>query len=108
VESYNVSGNSWNVETALPQAISSPAAEADSLGRIEVLGGYNAGGNPLATTYASQEFAQADAPPTITSTAPTTAWTDGYSYQVLSTGSPQPSYSLTAAPAGMTISSTTG
>ena len=80
----------------------------DSLGRIEVLGGYDANGNPLATTYISQEFTQPDLAPTITSTAPTTAGTAGYTYQVLSTGSPQPSYSLTAAPAGMTISSTTG
>jgi hypothetical protein len=108
VESYNISTNTWNVETSLPQAESSEAAVADSLGRIEVLGGYDANGNPLATTYISQEFAQPDLAPTITSTAPTTAGTAGYTYQVLSTGSPQPSYSLTAAPAGMTINSTTG
>ncbi|HEV3263088.1 MAG TPA: kelch repeat-containing protein, partial [Gemmataceae bacterium] len=108
VESYNISTNTWNLETSLPQAVSSEAAVADSLGRIEVLGGYDANGNPLATTYISQEFAQPDLAPTITSTAPTTAGTAGYTYQVLSTGSPQPSYSLTAGPAGMTISSTTG
>ena len=107
VESYSITGNSWNLETALPQALSSAAAAVDSLGRIEVLGGYDASGNPLATTYIS-EFTQADLVPTITSTAPTTAWTAGYRYQVLSTGYPQPSYSLTAAPAGMTINSTTG
>jgi hypothetical protein len=108
VESYNITNNTWNVEMSLPQALSSAAAVADSLGRIEVLGGYDANGNPLATTYISQQFSQPDLAPTITSTAPTTAWTAGYTYQVLSTASPQPSYSLTAAPAGMTISSTTG
>jgi hypothetical protein len=105
VESYNISTNTWNVETSLPQAMSSEAATVDSLGRIEVLGGYDASGNPLATTYISQQFSQPDLAPTITSTAPTTAFTAGYTYQVLSTGSPQPSFSLTAAPAGMTISS---
>jgi hypothetical protein len=105
VESYNITTNTWNLETSLPQALSSEGAAADSLGRIEVLGGYDANGNPLATTYISQEFAQPDLVPTITSTAPTTAGTAGYTYQVLSTGSPQPSFSLTAAPAGMTISS---
>src|SRR5262249_50990566 len=99
VESYNITTNTWNLETSLPQALSSEGAAADSLGRIEVLGGYDASGNPLATTYISQEFAQPDLAPTITSTAPTTAWTAGYTYQVLSTGSPQPSYSLTAFPA---------
>jgi hypothetical protein len=107
VESYNPTTNTWNLETSLPQAISSPAAGVDSLGRIEVLGGYDASGNRLATTYIS-EFTQTDLAPTITSTAPTTAWTAGYTYQVLSTGYPQPTYSLTAAPAGMKIDSSTG
>jgi hypothetical protein len=107
VESYNITTNTWNLETSLPQAISSPAAASDSLGRIEVLGGYDASGNPLATTYIS-EFTQTDLAPTITSTAPTTAWTGGYTYQVLSTGYPQPTYSLTAAPVGMKINSTSG
>jgi hypothetical protein len=108
VESYNISTNTWNVETSLPQAMSSEAATVDSLGRIEVMGGYDASGNPLATTYISQVFSQPDLAPTITSTAPTTAGTAGYTYQVTSSGSPQPTYSLTAAPAGMTINSTTG
>ena len=108
VESYNITTNTWTVETSLPQPLSSEAAAVDSLGRIEVLGGYDANGNPLATIYISQEFTQPDLAPTITSTAPTTAWTAGYTYQVLSTGSPQPSYALTAAPAGMTINSNTG
>jgi hypothetical protein len=107
VESYNITTNTWNLETPLPQALSSAAVAVDSLGRIEVLGGYDASGNPLATTYIS-EFTQTDSAPTITSTAPTTAWTDGYTYQVLSTGYPQPTYSLTAGPAGMTINSTSG
>jgi hypothetical protein len=108
VESYNLTSNTWTVQPSLPQAVNSEAAASDSLGRIEVLGGYDASGNPVATTYISQELTQPDLAPTITSTAPTTAWTAGYTYQVLTTGNPQPSISLTTAPAGMTFNPTTG
>jgi hypothetical protein len=108
VESYSITTNTWNVETSLPQPLSAAAVAVDSLGRIEVLGGYDGSGNASAVVYTSRQPNQPDAAPAITSTAPTTAWTAGYTYQVLSTGSPQPTYSLIAAPAGMTISSITG
>jgi hypothetical protein len=109
VESYNATTNTWNLETSLPQAISSPAAAVDSLGRITVLGGYDANGNALASTSVSQELTQPDATPTITSKPASSAVVNsGYAYQVLSTGNPQPTYSLTAAPAGMAIDSSTG
>jgi hypothetical protein len=109
VESYNISTNTWNLETPLPQPLSSAAVAIDSLGRIEVLGGNDAGGNPLATTYVSQEFTQPDLAPTVTSTAVTKGVLNGaYAYQVTSTGNPQPTYSLTTAPAGMTIDPNTG
>ncbi len=109
VESYSTSANTWNLETTLPQPLASPAAAVDSLGRIEVLGGYDANGNPLATTYASQELTQPDLAPTITSSPRTTGvLNSGYTYQVLSTGNPQAVYALTSAPAGMTIDPNTG
>ncbi|HEV3343427.1 MAG TPA: MBG domain-containing protein [Pirellulales bacterium] len=110
VESYNLSSNAWNSETSLPQPLSSAAAAVDSLGRIEVLGGRAAGGHPLATTYVSQELSQPSLTPTITSTAVTKGLltSGGYTYQVTSTGNPQPTYSLTAAPAPMTINANTG
>jgi hypothetical protein len=109
VESYNPTTNTWNLETSLPQAISSPAVAVDSLGRITVLGGYDASGNALASTYVSQEFTQPDDAPTITSTPVTSGVLNGaYTYQVLSTGNPQATYSLTAAPAGMSINAATG
>jgi hypothetical protein len=109
VESFSISTNSWSLETSLPQPLSSAAAVVDSLGRIEVLGGYDANGNTLATTYVSQEFTQPDAAPAIPSTAVTHSTLNGsYTYQVLSTGNPQATYSLTAAPAGMTINAATG
>src|SRR6516165_2638957 len=71
-ESYNPATNTWNLETLLPQPLYSAAAAVDSLGRIEVLGGYDANGNPLASTYVSQEFTQPDQAPAITSSAPAT------------------------------------
>jgi hypothetical protein len=109
VESYNISTNTWNLETSLPQAMSSEAATTDSLGRIEVLGGYDAGGNALSTIFVSQQLNQADSLPAITSTPGLTAVVGTpYTYQVLSTGNPQPTYTLTQAPAGMTINAKTG
>jgi hypothetical protein len=108
-ESYNPATNTWNLETLLPQPLYSAAAAVDSLGRIEVLGGYDANGNPLASTYVSQEFTQPDQAPAITSSAPATGVLNGsYAYQVTSTGNPQATYALTAAPAGMTINPSTG
>ena len=109
VESFNPGTNSWNLETPLPQPLSSAAAAVDSLGRMEVLGGTDINGNPLATVYVSQEFTQPDLAPSITSSPATAATLNGgYSYQVVSTANPQAVYSLTSAPAGMTIDSNTG
>jgi hypothetical protein len=110
VESYNPATNSWNTESPLPNPVSDEGAVTDSLGRIEVLGGYDANGNPLANVWVSQQLNQPDSAPTITTTPPSTiAWT-GYpnNYQVFSTANPPAAYSLTTAPSGMTINSTTG
>jgi subtilisin-like proprotein convertase family protein/photosystem II stability/assembly factor-like uncharacterized protein len=47
--------------------------------------------------------------PTITSTAPTqVALSDNYSYQVLASGNPAPTFSLSNQPSGMTINAATG
>jgi hypothetical protein len=109
VESYNISTNTWNVETSLPQAESSEAAAVDSLGRIEVIGGYDANGNALSTIFVSQQLNQPDLAPTISSTAVKTAVVNTPdTYQVLSTGNPQPTYTLTNPQAGMTINPSTG
>jgi N-acetylneuraminic acid mutarotase len=109
VESYNESTNTWTTETPLPAPVSSEAATSDSLGRIVVAGGFDASGNATASTYFSQELNQPDAAPVITTSAPTRATANqAYTYQVLSTGNPQPTYTLTTAPAGMTIDSNTG
>src|SRR6516162_1543764 len=109
VESYNETTNTWTTETSLPAPVSSAAAAVDSLGRIEVLGGFDASGKPTAAVSISQELSNPDAAPTITSSANTSAtWGNLYQYQVLSTANPQATYSLTTAPSGMTINSSTG
>ena len=109
VESFNSATNTWTATTALPQALSSETAVVDSLGRIEVLGGSDASGTPTASIYVSQQLAQPDLVPAFTSSPVTTAVLNGnYSYQALTTANPQASYSLTSAPAGMTINSSTG
>jgi hypothetical protein len=109
VESYNIASNTWTVQPSLPQPVSSEAAAADSLGRIEVLGGFDANGNPIGSILASQKLTQADLAPTISSAAVTSAVVNtAYAYQVRSTGNPQATYTLTAAPAGMTINANTG
>ncbi|HEV3025184.1 MAG TPA: putative Ig domain-containing protein [Pirellulales bacterium] len=109
VESYDPVGNTWTTEAPLPSAVSSAAAVNDALGRIEVLGGYDANGNAVASVWISQKLNQADAAPSITTSPPLYAWTGKpYSYQVYSTANPQATYSLTAAPAGMTLNTVTG
>jgi hypothetical protein len=109
VESYNETTNTWNIETPLPAAVSSEAAAVDALGQIVVAGGYDANHNATASVIVSQQLNQPDSAPVITST-PTTelAANATYTYQVLSTGNPQPTYSLTAYPAGMTVDPNTG
>jgi hypothetical protein len=109
VESYNPSTNTWNTEASLPNPVSSEAVVSDWLGRIEILGGYDATGAAVANTWISQQLNQPDAAPVITSSPITQIPASGiYNYQVLSTGNPQPTYSLTAFPTGMSINSVTG
>jgi hypothetical protein len=109
VESYNEATNTWTTEASLPAPVSAAAAVSDYLGRIEVLGGYDSNGQATANVWISQELNQADTGPTITTTAPTFGWTGRpYGYQVLSTANPQATYTLTAAPDGMTINPATG
>lgn len=110
IESYNEATNTWTAEAPLPAPVSGEAVIVDSLGRILVAGGYDTGNNPVATMYSSQELNQPDSAPAITSTQPTGGVVLGstYTYQVWSTGNPQPIYTLTAGPAGMTVDLNTG
>ena len=109
VQSYDPAANTWRTETNLPAPLSQAAAVTDALGRIEVIGGYDLNHVALSTVIVSQRLNQPDVAPAITSTAPTTVTTGStYTYQVVATGNPQPTYSLVTAPAGMTIDAGTG
>jgi hypothetical protein len=109
VESYSPTSNTWNTEAPLPSPVSSEAIVSDPLGRIEVIGGFDSGGNPVANVWISQQLNVPDTAPVFT-TPPVTqlySWSQLY-YQVLTSGNPQPTYKLTAAPTGMTIDPITG
>jgi hypothetical protein len=109
VESYNETTNSWTAQTALPSPVSSEAATVDSLGRIVVAGGFDVNGTATQSVYVSQQLDLPDSAPTITSSPAGVAYANlVYSYQVLSTGNPESTYSLTTEPAGMTIDPNTG
>lgn len=109
VQSYDFATDSWQTETPLPTAISGASAVSDSLGRILVIGGRDASGQLVPTVSVSQRLNQPDVAPAITSTPVTSGSADqAYSYQVVATGNPQPTFSLVTAPAGMTIDAARG
>jgi Kelch motif/Fibronectin type III domain/Putative Ig domain len=110
VESYNETTNTWNVEAPLPAAVKSEAATVDNLGRIVIAGGFDASNSATAAVSISQQLGQPDAAPTFATTTPTSRLVvnAAYNYQVLTNANPQATYSLIAAPAGMTIDATTG
>jgi hypothetical protein len=109
VESYNETTNTWTTETPLPTPVRSEAATVDSLGRIVVAGGFDVSGFATNSVYVSQQLNQPDAAPIITTTSLGYAYANlSYSHGIFSTGNPQPTYALTAAPAGMAIDSNTG
>jgi len=109
VESYNETTNTWTTESPLPAAVSAEAAAVDSLGQIVVAGGFDASNHATAVVSISQQLNQPDTAPVITSTPMTQLAANATNiYQVLSTGNPQPTYSLTTGPAGMAIDPNTG
>jgi N-acetylneuraminic acid mutarotase len=109
VQVYDIASNTWTTDTDLPVAVRDAAGAIDSVGRLDVIGGYGAGGTPIASVYKTQRLNIADAAPVITSQAAITASLGGtYTYQVVATGNPDPTFALVTAPDGMTINSQTG
>ena len=104
VYAYDFVSNTWALETNLPTAVTDAAAVLDSDGRILVLGGRNAAGTLLNTVQVSQDLDAVDSAPTFVSSPSTTATsTVLYSYQVVATGNPLPTFSLVSPPPGMTM-----
>jgi hypothetical protein len=109
VQQYDLTSNTWTPNTWLPAAVSDEAVVSDAFGRIEVIGGNDASHQPVATVTVSQYLNQPEAAPSITSAAVTQVPASGvYTYQVTATANPQPVYSLTTAPTGMTIDPASG
>jgi hypothetical protein len=109
VQAYNPVTNTWTTDTDLPVALSDEAAITDSQGRIEILGGKNAQHNAVSSVYVTQSLGTGSVAPVIFQPANTTATIGApFSDAINAFGLPAPTFSLTAAPAGMTINSSTG
>lgn len=106
VQIYHIASDSWTIGTPLPVAVSNASAVIDTAGKVIVIGGIDATNRNVSAVWTS---GQESAPPIINSFPNTfTRVGSPYSYQATSTGNPAATYSLTFAPAGMTIDSTSG
>lgn len=104
VQVYDPTGDSWQLATPLPSGVTVAGGVTDAAGHLVVLGGADASGAEVATTWVSQQLNQPDAAPVFTVTAPPVAvYQIPYTYTVIATGNPQPTYQLIAGPAGMVI-----
>ena len=106
VQIYHIASDSWTMGAPLPVAVSNASAVIDASKNIVVIGGVDATNRNVSAVWTSgQEFA----PPIINSFPNTFARAGSpYTYQATSTGNPAATYSLSIAPVGMTIDSTTG
>jgi chitodextrinase len=110
IQVYDVATNTWSLDGALlPKPLYGAAAVLDGQTRLMLIGGMDSNNSAVASVWTSQRLDQPDAAPAITST-PVTVGSVGtaYSYTVQATGSPLPKFTLTLAPAGMTIGNSSG
>lgn len=109
VQQYFPATNTWTVQTPLPAATYSHASTFDTSGRIVVAGGFDASGVATAAVYRTQDLTLADFAPSISSSPVVNGSLDTpYNYDVNASGNPLPTFSLAAAPIGMTINDATG
>ena len=109
VQVYDPATNAWTVQTALPAPVYSHAAVYDSAGRITVAGGFDSSGAATSAVYRTQRLNVAETAPVISTSPVVDASLDRFfTYDVNATGNPAPTYSLEAAPGGMTIDGTSG
>jgi len=109
VQAYHSVTNTWTTETALPVALSDEGVVTDSQGRIEVLGGKNAQHSSVSAAYVTQSLGDGNVAPVIFTPANTNATLGAaFTDTINAFGLPAPTFSLTAAPAGMTIDGGTG
>ncbi|QDS97663.1 putative Ig domain-containing protein [Adhaeretor mobilis] len=109
VQTYDPASDTWDTTTDLPAALHSHTATVDDLGKIIVVGGKDFAGTTVASVYRSQRLDIPDSAPVITSNPNENGLQDAaYSYNVGATGNPAPTFTLSTAPAGMTIDEVTG
>ena len=104
VQIYNAVTNTWQVGTPLPVGVSNESVVLDSFGNLVVIGGIGSANTSVSSVWLSP---QESAPPVFTSygfgggvNIPGTTLT----YQPTAQGNPAPTFSLSIAPPGMTIS----
>ncbi len=104
VYAYDFVANTWEVETSLLTPVADASATLDAEGHILVIGGRNAAGQIISSVQATQDLDSVDLIPGFISQPLTTATsTVPYSYQVVTSGNPQPTFALLSPPSGMTI-----
>ena len=109
VQVYDVTSNQWNADASLPSPVSGESAVLDVNNMVHIIGGRNASGISTATEYVSNDITQIDLAPLFNSTPELVGEPNvAYAYQVEASGTPAPTFSLIAAPAGMTIDEATG
>lgn len=103
VQIYNTASNSWQVGTPLPVAVSNASVVLDPFGNLMVIGGINSANTSVSSVWISP---QESAPPVFTSLPPFGSVAAGttFNYGVSSQGNPAPTFSISIAPPGMTIS----
>ena len=109
VQEYSITGNSWSAATSLPSAVSDEAAVTDASGRIMVIGGKNASGPTVSTVSVSQSLGNFAVAPVLTQPANVGTMAGlPFTDAINAFGLPSPTFSLTAAPAGMAIDPVSG
>lgn len=109
VQVYDTATNSWTMEAPLPRPVHGAAAVFDGQNRLMLIGGMDGNHAAVASVWTSQKLDQPDVAPVVTSSPVTTGSVGtAYSYTVTATGSPLPTFTLTSAPAGMAIGSSSG
>ncbi len=103
VQIYNVVNNTWQVGTPLPVAVSNASVILDPFGNLMVIGGINSSNQSVSSVWLSP---QESAPPVFTSFGfgGFIAAGTNFTYQASAQGNPAPTFALTVAPPGMTIS----
>ena len=102
VQIYNTVNNTWQVGTPLPVGISNASVVLNAFDNLVVIGGINSSNTSVSSVWTSP---QESAPPVFTSSAPFGFVVAGttFNYGVSAQGNPAATFSLSAAPPGMTI-----